>query len=101
MDMELLSRLLEAEKNFKEADELSIKSTGHQDYSITACFVANLNPGGWKWKGKEKQEIRLKKELEEKKNKSMDPKEIQICIRTTEPFHVKTKELQEVSVLKI
>ncbi|MFC1561075.1 peptidase MA family metallohydrolase [Candidatus Latescibacterota bacterium] len=63
-----------------DGSKLAYVSNRNQDYSITSCFVANLNPGGWKWKGKEKQEKKLKKELEEKKKKSKDNKEIEEAI---------------------
>jgi len=38
----LLGETEKAEKNFREADELSIESTGHEDYSITGVFYADF-----------------------------------------------------------
>jgi len=38
----LLGRTGKAEKNFRQADELSVNTTGHQDYSITGVFYADF-----------------------------------------------------------
>ena len=60
-----------------DGSKLAYVSNRGQDYSIRSCFVANLNPGGWKWKGKEKKEEKLNKELEEKKRTLKDKKELE------------------------
>jgi Tol biopolymer transport system component len=44
-------------------NRLAYVSNKGQDYSINACFVANLDPGGWSWKKKEKDVERQRKNL--------------------------------------
>ncbi|MFC1541525.1 peptidase MA family metallohydrolase [Candidatus Latescibacterota bacterium] len=48
-----------------------------QDYSIAACYIANLDNGGWQWKGKEKQVKRLEKELDKKRISMLDDTELE------------------------
>ena len=63
-----------------DGTKLAYVSNRGQDYNITACWVANLEPGGWQWKGKEKQENKLKKKLEEKISQLNDPQEIEDAV---------------------
>lgn len=60
-----------------DGSKLAYVSNKGQDYSIRSCFVANLKQGGWKWKGKEKEEKKLNKELEKKKRTLKDNKELE------------------------
>ncbi len=65
-----------------DGSKLAYVSNKNQDYSITSCYIANLNPNGWLWKGKEKQEEKLNKELEEKNDNIRDPIELENIINT-------------------
>jgi len=58
-----------------DGSKLAYVSNRGQDYGITACFVANLAPGGWRWKGKDKDEAKQKKKLEKKLAELKDPGE--------------------------
>ena len=53
-----------------------------QDYGITACRVANFEPGGWQWKGKQKDEAKLKKKLEKKIADMKDSTKIENAVLT-------------------
>ena len=46
-----------------DGNRLAYVSNKGQDYSITACFVANLEPDGWSWEKKEKDIERQQKNL--------------------------------------
>jgi Tol biopolymer transport system component len=60
-----------------DGSKLAYVSNRGQDYSINACFIANLTDAGWQWKGKEKKANKLAKELEKKRNSDMDAKDLQ------------------------
>ena len=62
--------------------KLAYVSNKGQDYSITACFVANLNPGGWEWKDKKGEEEKFNRELKKKINNTKDPEKIDGIINT-------------------
>ncbi len=59
-----------------DGSRLAYVSNRGQDYSIRMCFVANLEPGGWKWKGKDKEETKVAREIEKRKQKLDTPFEI-------------------------
>ena len=59
-----------------DGSRLAYISNKGQDYGIRVCFVANLDEGGWQWKGKEKDEKKLRKKLDKLKEKDEDPEEI-------------------------
>ncbi|MHB9027967.1 MAG: hypothetical protein ACYC9O_04310 [Candidatus Latescibacterota bacterium] len=48
---------------------LAYISNKGQDYGIRACYIANLEPGGWKWKKKGKDETEAARELEKRNGK--------------------------------
>jgi len=48
-----------------DGSRLAYISNRGQDYGITVCWIANLEPGGWQWKGKEKSVEKQRKELAE------------------------------------
>ena len=58
-----------------DGSKLAYVSNNGQDYYITACFVANLAPGGWTWKGKAGEEKKAAAELAEKLKKAKTPEE--------------------------
>ncbi|MFC1693778.1 hypothetical protein ACFL1R_09765 [Candidatus Latescibacterota bacterium] len=60
-----------------DGSKIAYVSNRGQDYSITYCRVANLSPGGWQWKGKKKQELKMTKKLEINIEKLDDPEEIE------------------------
>lgn len=47
-----------------DGTKLAYISNRGQDYSIRACYVANLAPGGWTWKSKNKAEEKTFRSLE-------------------------------------
>ncbi len=55
-----------------DGSRLAYVSNRGQDYHITACFVANLAPGGWSWKGKDRDEKKATAELPKKLKKAKD-----------------------------
>ena len=59
-----------------DGSKLAYVSNKGQDYGIRVCYVAHLEDGGWQWKGKEKEEKKLRKKLEKLKSTSDDPEEI-------------------------
>lgn len=65
-----------------DGSKLAYVSNKGQDYNITACLVANLAPGGWQWKGKEKDEARLRKKLEKEKTKLKDHEKMENAVIT-------------------
>lgn len=58
-----------------DGSKLAYVSNNGQDYHITACFVANLAPGGWTWKGKPGEEKKAAAELDKKLKKAKTPEE--------------------------
>jgi Tol biopolymer transport system component len=60
-----------------DGTRLAYISNKGQDYSIRACFVADLEPGGWKWKKKDKDEADAARELEKRIAKLKKPEEIE------------------------
>ena len=47
-----------------DGSRLAYVSNAGQDYSLTVCRIANLESGGWSWKGKDKDERELAEELD-------------------------------------
>ncbi|HDY87345.1 MAG TPA: hypothetical protein ENH82_04415 [bacterium] len=66
-----------------DGSKLAYVSNKGQDYNISACYIANLNPGGWKWKGKEKQVQKFNKKFEKKKLNAKDEKELENISNTS------------------
>ncbi len=60
-----------------DGSKLAYLSNKGQDYSIRACFIANLSPDGWQWKGKGKQEKKQRKKLDKELAEMKDPEEIE------------------------
>jgi Tol biopolymer transport system component len=60
-----------------DGSKLAYVSNRGQDYGIRSCRIANFEPGGWQWKGKEKDIAKHKKKLEKQIKKSKDQKEIE------------------------
>jgi Tol biopolymer transport system component len=58
-----------------DGSKLAYVSNYGQDYGITSCLVANLKPGGWKWKNKDSQEEKAKARLEKKLKELKTPEE--------------------------
>ncbi len=54
---------------------LAYVSNRGQDYHITACFVANLAPGGWSWKNKDRDERKAASALAKNLDKAKDTSE--------------------------
>ncbi len=60
-----------------DGSKLAYVSNKGQDYSLTACFVANLSDDGWQWEGKEKQEKNITKKIKEIRQDSDDKEDIE------------------------
>lgn len=71
-----------------DGSKLAYVSNYGQDYGITSCLVANLKPGGWRWKNKDSEEekARVKLDKQLKDLKTPEEKEIWKC-----DFHVALK----------
>ncbi len=66
-----------------DGTKLAYVSNRGQDYSINACYIANLSDDGWHWNGKDKEVAKHKKELEKKRNSDLDANELQDFIDNT------------------
>jgi hypothetical protein len=58
-----------------DGSKLAYISNYGQDYGITSCYIANLNPGGWKWKNKAGQEEKARVKLEKQVKDLKTPEE--------------------------
>ncbi len=47
-----------------DGSRLAYVSNKGQDYGITACFIADLSPGGWQWEDKDEDEEKQREKLE-------------------------------------
>ncbi|MFA6472483.1 MAG: hypothetical protein WCU00_10620, partial [Candidatus Latescibacterota bacterium] len=63
-----------------DGSRLAYVSNYGQDYGITSCFVADLQPGGWKWKNKASEEKKALVRLEKKLKDSKTPEEKETAI---------------------
>ncbi len=59
-----------------DGSRLAYVSNKGQDYSIQVCYIANLEDDGWRWKGKEKEEKKLREKLEKQKKEKNNSDEI-------------------------
>lgn len=56
--------------------KLAYVSNKGRDYSSRSCYIANIEPDGWKWKGKQKEEKKYKNDLEKEISSAKDSTEI-------------------------
>ena len=56
---------------------LAFVTNSGQDYSLTRCSIASFEPGGWQWKGKEKEIRKLNLSMEKKLSELDDSAKIE------------------------